>query len=802
MAQDEHTRIGILLVDDRQENLVALEAILEHPDYRLVKANSGDEALKCVLKEEFAAILLDVQMPGLDGFETAALIHRRKRSRHVPILFITALNKEDGYVFRGYSLGAVDYIFKPVDPDVLRAKVGVFAELYRKGWQIRLQAEQLLNSERRDQERELTAVRASSESRYRHLADAIPQMVWATDLKGTVTYVNQRWIDYFGTSPIGTRFGALRAVAHTEDFLATARALRKAARTVLPVSVEVRLCPMNRKDHRWHLLQLVPEHSALGTVEGWLGTATDIHDQKRLEHERAHERERLATTLRCIADGVITTDLEGRVVLINKAAELLTGWLQSEAQGTPITQVLDLRVHPGGGAVDSPLTVVFDEGAAIEEEHCAYLRSRAGVDRLVAKKSAPIWGPSNEPVGAVVVFQDITERRRMEEEQQKASRLESIGILAGSIAHDFNNILTAIMGNISLAKLYATQGDNVYERLSEAEKAALWARDLTQQLLTFSKGGSPVRQHLDLAALVEEAANFATRGARVSCRFSIEDRLHVEADESQLRQVIHNLVLNAQQAMPEGGEVRIGVRKVRIGRDRDLPLAAGEYAEMTCRDVGVGIPPENISKIFDPYFTTKQRGSGLGLATSYSIIKRHEGLIRVESRVGRGSCFFVYLPLSSALAPRQASEIVVPEPAHSTARILVMDDDVFIRELLRRLLRHFGYQCEFAEEGQVAVQLYGKAQQEGHPFDVVIMDLVIPGGMGGQEAVKEILQLNPEARVIVSSGYSSDPVMAHFRQYGFCEALAKPYKNEEVRQAVARALARRYDAQGDMAKAL
>lgn len=780
-----HDKVSLLLVDDRLENLTALAAILEHPDYYLVTASSGSEALKWVLKEDFAAILLDVQMPGLDGFETAALIHQRKRSRHVPIIFITAISKEDSYVFRGYARGAVDYIFKPLDPDILRAKVAVFAELQRKNRQIQRQAEQILHNEQKERERQFLEFRERSEQRYRNLADSIPQLVWVTDETGAVTYWNRRWLEYVGCAPESLNGDVLERIVHPDDLREMRRCIGEKVGSERDSAIEVRLRKGDDKEYYWHLVQFLPEIGASGAPSGWLVTATNIHERKRIEHELAQGREQLAITLRCIGDGVITTDTQGRVTLMNKAAEQLTEWAQADAVGRLLDDVFPVGHHSSKKPiVDLVGTALREKEMTRPDGNNVWLKTRSGDSRLIAKKIAPILGSDENPAGVVVVFQDVTEKQRIAEEQQKASRLESIGILAGSIAHDFNNILTAIMGNISLAKFYSGKGDHIYERLTEAEKAALWARDLTQQLLTFAKGGSPIRKTIDIASVVRAAAQFASRGSSIRCEFGTMESVSADADESQIRQVIHNLVLNAQQATSNGASVQVSVRKVQVKRN-ELPLPAGPYVEIRCCDHGAGIPPENLSKIFDPYFTTKPKGTGLGLATSYSIVKRHDGCIRVESNVSQGTCFSVLLPVSQAIA---MPEPVLPEGARGGAgRILVMDDEGFIRDLLKRLLTHFGYTGEFAQDGREAIELYVAAKQRGEPFDVVVMDLVVPGGMGGQEAVRQLLEFDPDARVIVSSGYSNDPVMANFRQYGFCDAVAKPYKNEELRQVIARA---------------
>ncbi|MHB1951490.1 MAG: hybrid sensor histidine kinase/response regulator, partial [Acidiferrobacteraceae bacterium] len=732
--------------------------------------------------EDFAAILLDVQMPGLDGFETAALIHRRKQSRHIPIIFITAISKEESYVFRGYARGAVDYIFKPFDPDILRAKVSVFAELERKNRQIRRQAEQILRSEKKERERQLLELRERSDRRYHNLADSMPQLVWVTNEAGAITYWNRRWLEYVGDASGSHGDDVLTWLVHPDDLARMRQLVGNRDAMGLNSGIEARLRKGGGSEYYWHLVQVLAEDPVPGEPAGLLVTATNIHERKQIEQELARGREQLAITLRCIGDGVITADVHGRVTLMNKAAEQLTEWSQEDAIGHPLEEVFPVGYFGGRKPVADTAAGETVKDPVLDVENVR-LRTRSGRERLIAKKVAPILGTDENPAGVVVVFQDITEKQRIAEEQQKASRLESIGVLAGSIAHDFNNILTAIMGNISLAKFYSGAGDHVHERLAEAEKAALWARDLTQQLLTFAKGGSPIRKTIDIASVVRSAAEFASRGSPICCEFGTMDSVLTDADESQIRQVIHNLVLNAQQATTNGASIRISVRKVKTRRN-ELPLPAGEYVEISCRDQGVGISQENLAKIFDPYFTTKPKGTGLGLATSYSIVKRHDGLIRVESNIGQGTCFSILLPVSQGTS---APEPALPEGARAAGRVLVMDDEGFIRDLLRRLLTHFGYEGEFAQDGREALELYVAARERGQPFDVVIMDLVIPGGMGGQEAVKHLLAVDPDARVIVSSGYSNDPVMANFRHYGFCDAVAKPYKNDELRQVIARA---------------
>lgn len=379
--------------------------------------------------------------------------------------------------------------------------------------------------------------------------------------------------------------------------------------------------------------------------------------------------------------------------------------------------------------------------------------------------------------------QEMIRRKRMENEILNARKLESLGILAGGIAHDFNNLLTAILGNISFARS-SGDTDNIPERLEAAERACIRAQDLTRQLLTFSKGGAPVKKTISLAGLLKECVSFVLRGSNVRGEFDIpQDLWPVEADEGQLYQVMSNLVINADQAMPQGGMIKVSARNREIQKDNQLLLNAGSYVEISVGDSGVGIAEKDLQSIFDPFFSTKQKGKGLGLATSYSIIKNHGGRITVESLLGKGTTFQVYIPSSMAEAieeKEQKSELHLS----GTGRVLVMDDEDMIRKLTAACLGNIGYEVVTAADGAEAIKLFKEAREAGKPFDVVIMDLTVPGGMGGKEALKGMVEIDPGVKAIVSSGYSNDPIMASYREFGFSNSIAKPYKIVELYQVL------------------
>ena len=383
----------------------------------------------------------------------------------------------------------------------------------------------------------------------------------------------------------------------------------------------------------------------------------------------------------------------------------------------------------------------------------------------------------------LVSIVDITDRKRMEEEVLKMEKLESLGILAGGIAHDFNNILTPILSNISMVRIYGKLGTEMVEILTDAEKATLRAKSLIQQLLTFSKGGAPIKRIASIQELLRDSSKLALSGSKVRCEYLLpEDLWTVEMDEGQIGQVINNLVINADQASPGGGTIRISAENVVVGQKDCLPLQGDKYVRISIADSGIGIPKKHLSKIFDPFYTTKVNGSGLGLSTSFTIIKRHEGTIRVKSKVGVGTTFEIYLPASEeafVIEEKRWEEVKTGQ-----GRILLVDDDETVRKSTETILKRLGYEVKFTEDGAEGIRVYEEAMTEKRPFDVVIMDLTIPGGMGGKEALKRLKEKDPGARVIVSSGYSADPVLQDFVGYGFSGAVRKPYSIEHLAEVV------------------
>lgn len=503
-------------------------------------------------------------------------------------------------------------------------------------------------------------------------------------------------------------------------------------------------------------------------LSGAVAAFIDITKRKQIEETLVSNEQLFRTLCNFAPIGIFQTDAESNAIYMNPRWEQIAGIPAAEAMGSGWLKVIhpDDREELGREWHDAIAT-----GRMFSYEH-----------RQVTPQGETIWvhasanairNPNGTIMGFVGAVEDITELHQSRQEMLKKDKLESIGLLAGGIAHDFNNILTTILGNISLAHIQKQNPEKLQKRLEEAEKATVRAKDLTQQLLTFSRGGEPIMKIVNLADLLKESAGFASHGTAIKIEFVLADDLWlVEADEGQLSQVIHNLILNAVQSMPNGGTVTVGAENI-ISRQK-----GHRYVRITVTDRGIGISEQDQERIFDPYFTTKQSGSGLGLATCFSIIQKHGGRIRVTSKLGVGSTFYVSLPAAEGKC--SDDQYAHDNTVQGSGRVLIMDDEETVREIAQELLEEIGYTVECVANGSDAVELYRKRKEEGSPYSVVILDLTVSGGMGGKEALSKILEIDPNVNAVVSSGYSTDSVMANYQDYGFSAVLSKPYKLEEI----------------------
>ncbi len=521
----------------------------------------------------------------------------------------------------------------------------------------------------------------------------------------------------------------------------------------------------------------------------YLVVASDLRNIIYLQEKIRQERELLFVTLASIGEGVIVADLEGKVLLMNRAAERLTGYKLDEVRGKPTREVVRLLDERTLLPFSDPIERVLETRKGMNMSGDLLLLSRDGNRVSVAVSVSPIRGEEGKVMGAVLVLRDVTEEKILQREMINRGKLESVSLLARGLAHDFNNLLAGIVGNLDLAQLFLENKDQAQVYISDAQKAALRATHLTQQLLAFAKSGEPIKEVSSVRELVEDSARFVTSGSKVKCEFQFAPDLWLaEVDMGKIGQVVQNLVINAIQAMPRGGKIVITGRNVSEEEAREKRLEPpGPYIELAFHDEGIGIPRENLDKIFSPYFTTKEGGSGLGLAICYSVVKGHGGHIRVESEPGKGTTFYVYLPAMPYGRVEESSQKLEIRRGKGE-RVLVVDDEEVIRRMLSNILTELGYRCDAVEDGKKAVEKYREAMIKGEPYHLVIMDLTIPGGMGGVEATKRILEIDPHARVIISSGYTGDPVLTDYRRYGFRGYIKKPYTTRDVAIAVTRAL--------------
>jgi len=504
--------------------------------------------------------------------------------------------------------------------------------------------------------------------------------------------------------------------------------------------------------------------------------------EETLRRSEAYYRSLIENT----SDIIMVIDSEGMICFASPSVGRVLGYLPGELNYRQVWELLHPEDLPK--FTEGLHTLIRNPDAifAVEARFRGQDRSWHTLEAI-----GKILPDRPEKPAVVINCRDITERQLAEKERLRIVKLESLGILAGGIAHDFNNILTAILGNLSLTGMepYLKNADRA--RLNEAEKACLRAQALAQRLLTFAVGGAPVKKPADIAKLLTETANLTLCGTNIRCDFHLpEDLWLAKVDEGQINQVINNLLINAQQSMPSGGVIAIRAENVTVAEDaklalplgKHIPLPKGEYVKIMITDQGEGIPPEIGDKIFDPYFTTKPQGSGLGLATAYSIIKNHHGYITMESTPGEGSVFLIYLPaLRGAITFPEEAPL---EPLLGQGRVLIMDDEDIVLNVLSGMLHKIGYEVVSARDGGEAAEKYRAAHRNGRPFAAVILDLTVPGGLGGKETLEILKEIDSQVKVIVSSGYSDNPIMADYDKYGAQGVISKPYRLPELSQVI------------------
>lgn len=535
----------------------------------------------------------------------------------------------------------------------------------------------------------------------------------------------------------------------------------------------------------WAAVVVTAVNNDAGEFCYFLAMIQDITDRKRAEENLVVEKERLAVTLRSIGDAMIATDLQGNIVLMNLVAEKLTGWQTEEANGKPLLSVFNIVNTYSREQCRNPVDTILAGGTIVGLGNDTVLLSKDGREIAVGDSGAPIRNQDGTITGTVLVFRDVTEKQKADAAVQKTEKLESLGILAAGIAHDFNNLLSGLFGYLDLARECVDHKSDAAQYIDKAFSVFGRTKDLTSQLLTFAKGGAPARKTKDLPPLINDTARFALSGSSVKCEFTMDNHLwQCDVDENQLAQVIDNLIINARDAMPRGGTISITAENLAEGAPLPATLAPGKYVCIKIGDEGTGINPTHLQYIFDPFFTTKQKGSGLGLAVSFSILQRHNGTLDVESELGKGTTFKLYLPASQGAATPEAEKKALMH--RGKGAVIVMDDEDYIREIAGEMLSAMGYTVTLSSSGEEAVATMERLRTEGVNVLFALLDLTIPGGMGGVEAAVALKKIDSSVKLVASSGYAEDPVIARPGMFGFNGSIKKPYYKTQLESTLNR----------------
>ena len=612
-----------------------------------------------------------------------------------------------------------------------------------------------------------------SEERFRLAFENANVGVCMVDMEGNLIRVNKQMCQIFGYSQDVLEKMTVYDIAHPDDVNVSPEFIEHSLSGEVEVSTfEKRY--FHKEGHIiWGRVSSSLVKDANGAPDYLISHVQDITQRHRAEEALKTSESRATALLEAIPDMMFRMNREGvyldyraeRLALYAQSVDTIIGKKNRDIVPAAFADLVDKKIAQ---TLATAQMQTFEYELPVAERGLVQYEARmvkSGADEVIA------------------IVRDITEKRKLEEERLKANKMESLGLLAGGIAHDFNNLLTGLYGNLELAKMFVKKDHRAHKYLETAERSMGNAVRLTNQLLTFAKGGEPIKEQLALSDLIQETAEFSLRGSNVKLKTDIAPDLWlVEADKGQLSQVISNLVINAQEAMPMGGLITI------VAHNREH--GSTYFVEIQVQDQGVGIPQKYLDKIFDPYFSTKQKGSGLGLATSYSIIHKHNGRIWVESEPNKGTRFTMQIPAlakSGALLTAQQSEDI-DFSQQAPASILVLDDEEVVREAIGGMLEAIGHRVEFARDGEACIAKYKNAQDAATPYDLVITDLTIPGGMGGQDAAQQILHIHPDAKIIVSSGYATDPIMANYKQYGFKGIVVKPYRFIELQEVVRQVL--------------
>ena len=761
----------MLIVEDDDVARSTLRTALarRYPGISLHVADSGRAGIQLFKELRPEIVMTDIQMPGMSGIEMAQQL--RTLCPRTQIIVITA-HSDTSMLLDCIGIDVSRYLLKPIGSEILFEAVEECLERITLENKVASQHEAL----------------AKSEEQLRLALESADLGAWDYRLDSGEIFWDERCRTMFGVAAGGhTDYRTALSRIHPADRCAVDRAIGEA----IAGGAERAYHQEFRVVWPDGSLRWISAHGRVYPgAEGkrrFIGANLDITDRKRASEELQESEARYRGLFNSLQEGFSLHEaviggpgVDYRFLEVNPAFERLTGLGRDLLIGRTLSEVFPDFDERWLGC----LARVATTGVPATLEHRA-----ATSDRYF---EVQVYSPAKGQVAAL--YSDVSERRKLQMEREKNERLESLGVLAGGIAHDFNNILMAIAGNISLARMQLEQDHTVDARLADSEKAVAKAAALTRQLLTFARGGEPVKKALCTAALICEAASLFLSGGNCKAELQLPDDLWcLHADAGQMHQALNNLILNAVQSMPGGGMLSIGASNQTIDEADGRGLAPGRYLRIVIADQGCGIAPEQLPKIFDPYYTTKATGSGLGLASVFSIVKRHEGAISVSSTPGAGASFELLLPASVSGSDEggdqeAAAAQPLPAPPPCDRTVLVMDDEEMIRNLAALMLTKLGYRATTCCDGAEAVSLYRAGIAKEEPFAAVILDMTVPGGMGGKEAAHLIRGIDRDAVLVISSGYSADPFLDEKREVQVNGMVAKPYNMKQLSDELTRVL--------------
>ena len=638
-----------------------------------------------------------------------------------------------------------------------------------------------------EEHRKTAARLEESERRNRILSEESSDLIHSYTPEGRFVYVNKAYADIFRERPENIAGKSLWDTFSREDadarFAVASEVFRTGREKIRETSISL------AEESRFYLTAVTPIKNPTGKVTSVVCTSKDITERKRAEEALRISEEKFRSIVEQSTEGIVITNETGIISEWNSALEASTGLIRNNVVGLPLWEV-HTRLAPDSSEksnrpdqIRAGIEDALNSDGRPRREREYQIQRPDGSIRILLCSS--FLSKSNAGSMMVAVMRDVTDAKNAEEERlqledyrQQVQRLESLGVLAGGIAHDFNNLLSAVFGNVELAQS-RVEDASTSGYLSQAMQSVDRAKGLTQQLLTFSKGGAPNKRITSLIPTIKEIAKFSLSGSNVQPVFDLSDDLRqCNVDKNQIGQVLQNMVINAVQAMPLGGAIEITAKNVDLTSGQRAKLQKGTYVLISIKDQGIGIAKELLPRIFDPFFTTKTRGHGLGLATSFSIITRHDGAIFVDSEIGKGSVFHVYLPACDSSSSDKTN---ISAAKHAgEGRILVMDDEIAISTLLSSILQTFGYSCVCKNNSKDTIEYFAAETKANRQLSAVILDLTIPGGPGGKEVCAAIRETNASVPVFVASGYATDPIISNPQEYGFTAALCKPFTMTEL----------------------